>query len=94
MADEKELIRQLVEALDLEELTQGYRRRLLILDSQIRAFRELERAYSEKLVEMDEAITNLKGLHQINMRVLNIVNAPEKAGAKNETNFIRRFAQR
>lgn len=91
--DEKDLIRQLVKALDLDELTQGYRRRLLIFDSQIEGLRNLEKEYRQRLTDMDEAITNLKALYQINMRVLNIVNAPEKAGAKDETNFATRFTQ-
>ncbi len=69
---EKELISQLVEALDLDEFTEGYRRRLLILDSQIEALRKLEQTYRERLTDMDEAITNLVAVCKVCSR-LNIL---------------------
>jgi len=68
--------------------------RLLIIDSQIRSLRALEDEYRGVLNEVGELVAKLRGLYQINMRVLNIVKAPEKAGAKNETDFTRRFGQR
>ena len=76
MSNERDLISQLVKALDLDELTQGYRRRLLILDSQIEAFKQLRDEYLEVLADMREMVTQLRALYQINMRVLNVVNAP------------------
>ena len=38
MSDQQDIVKQLVQALDLDELTDGYRNRLLILDSQIEQF--------------------------------------------------------
>jgi len=95
MDEQKRILKLAAEiaCMDLQGLEDSYRNRLLILDGQIRAFRELEQAYNERLSEMQEAITNLKALYQINMRVLNIVNAPEKAGEQNETDFTTRFTQ-
>ena len=47
---EENLIRELVKALDLEELTDGYRRRLQIIDSQVEALNRLQDAYREGLI--------------------------------------------
>ena len=83
-----------IATMDLEGLQESYSRKLFILDSQIQAFRELEKEYRQRLADMEEAITNLKALYQINMRVLNIVNSPEKAGGNNNaSDFTRRFTQ-
>jgi hypothetical protein len=71
---------QVIASMGLVELEQGYRRRLQILDSQIEAFREMEQQYKAVLAEMEGAVTQLKALHQINMRVLNIVNNPTEVG--------------
>ena len=76
--DEKKLISQLVEALDLDEFTQGYRRRLIILDSQIEDLRRLEQAYRERLADIDKAISNLVAVCRVCSR-LNILCA--KTGA-------------
>ena len=70
--DEKKLINQLVEALDLEEFTEGYRRRLLILDSQIEAFRKLEQTYRDKLTDLDEMLVKFGAVCQVCSR-LNIL---------------------
>jgi hypothetical protein len=70
--DKEKLITALVEALDLDEFTEGYRRRLQIFDSQIEAFREIEKAYQQKLADMDEAINHLKAVCSICSR-LNIL---------------------
>ena len=82
MDDQKQILKLAAEIanMDLGELVQGCRQRLLILDSQIEAFRELEQTYRERLSEMDETIDSLKALYQINLQVLNIVNAPEETG--------------
>lgn len=87
----KELSSAIISIIDIELLAQGYRRRLLIMDSQIKALRELEDKYREVVVEMEKTVTNLQALYQINMRVLNIVNVPTKAGEENETDFVSRF---
>jgi hypothetical protein len=78
--NEKKLISQLVEALDLDEFTEGYRRRLQILDSQIEAFRKLEQTYRERLTDMDKAITNLVAVCKVCSR-LNILCLKNEADA-------------
>jgi hypothetical protein len=79
---------------DCDKCKMDCRNRLQILDSQIESFRALEQEYRSTLNEMSEVIIQLRALYQINMRVLNIVNAPDKAGEKtNETNFVTRFSQ-
>jgi hypothetical protein len=55
MDDKGNLITELVKALDLDELTEGYRRRLLILDSQIEALRQLENDLRDILVKFRTA---------------------------------------
>lgn len=71
---------------DCDKCKMDCRNYLRIIDSQIEEYRAT-------LNEMTEIITQLKALYQINMRVLNIVNAPDKAGESNETNFTARFTQ-
>lgn len=78
---------------DCDKCKMDCRDRLRIIDSQIESFRFLARGYRATLNEMSEVITQLRALYQINMRVLNILNAPEKAGESNETNFTARFTQ-
>jgi hypothetical protein len=80
MKKEIKELAQVVASMGLVELEQGYRRRLLILDSQIEAFRAMEQKYKKVLAEMEGAVTQLQALHQINMRLLNIVNSPTKVG--------------
>jgi len=87
------LIKQLVEALDLDKFTQGYRRRLLILDSQLEALRQEREALAEEREALRGEREKLAALYQINMRVLNIVNAPSRAGEPNATDFITRFTK-
>ncbi len=87
------LIKQLVEVLDLDEFTQGYRRRLLILDSQIEALRQEREALAKERKALRAEREQLGALDQVNMRVLNILNAPSKAGEINETDFITRFTK-
>lgn len=59
---EQNLIRELVKALDLDELTDGYRRRLQILDSQIEAFNGLGVEYRERLDELSNIIDNFRAI--------------------------------
>ena len=94
MSNKKQnIIRELVKALDLEALTDGYRRRLQILDSQIEALRQERKAFREERHKLRAEREQLHALYRINLRVLNIVNRPEKTGEINETDFITRFAK-
>ena len=52
-----------------------------------------EKEFGEQLARMDETIEQLRALYQINLRVLNIINAPAKVGEKDEADFITRFTQ-
>lgn len=63
---------------DFEE--QGCRQRLLILDSQIRALRQEREALAQERRKLRAEREKLHALYTINLRVLNIVNAPGKAG--------------
>ena len=65
---------------DCDACSQHCRDRLLILDSQIEALRQVEGEYRGTLAEMFKVLDQLRAVHSINMRVLNIV-AP-KAGEK------------
>ena len=68
-------------AADLcDHCTQDCRDRLRILDSQIEAHREIIRELDRKLATLEEGIDHLRALYKVNMRVLNIVNAPENNG--------------
>ena len=79
----KKEIRELSVAISLlviQELMQGCRRRLLIKDSQIEALKAERKALRKERVAFRAERVKLAALYQINMRVLNIVNAPAKAG--------------
>jgi hypothetical protein len=96
MADEKKIkeLALAIATMDLDELVEGWRRRLLIMDSQIEALRQEREALAEERRKLRAERIQLHALYQINMRVLNIVNAPgKKTGEDNETDFITRFTQ-
>ena len=65
---------------DCDKCPQDCRERLLILDSQIEALRQELGALAKERRELRAEREKLAALYQINMRVLNIVNAPGKAG--------------
>jgi len=69
-----------IATMDLHELVGGYRRCLLIFDSQIEAVRKEREALAQERRKLRAEREQLHALYQINMRVLNIVNAPGKAG--------------
>lgn len=74
----KALVTAVIAGLDLEESAQGYRRRLLIMDSQIEAHRKLMDELDRKLATFEKALDQFRGLFRINMKVLNLIGAPEK----------------
>ena len=78
---EENLIRELVKALELDELTDGYRRRLLILDSQIEALNKLQDDYREGLSEINNIINELKAVCKVCGR-LNILVGNRKENNK------------
>lgn len=89
---EQNIIRELVKALDLEELTDGYRRRLQILDSQIEALRQEREALAEERRKLRAEREQLHALYVINLRVLNIVNAPaSETGETYESDTLNRY---
>jgi hypothetical protein len=65
---------------DCDKCTQDCRARLLIFDSQIEGLRREREALARERRELRAEREKLAALYQINMRVLNIVNAPGKAG--------------
>jgi hypothetical protein len=65
---------------DCDKCPQDFRERLLIFDSQIEALRQEREALAKERRELRAEREKLAALYQINMRVLNIVNAPGKAG--------------
>ena len=83
MDDQKKILKLAAQiaCIDLESLQESYGRRLLIIDSQIQAFRELEKEYRQRLADMDEAINHLKAVCQVCSR-LNILCSP--IGTKEE----------
>ena len=93
--DQKQILRLAAEiaSMDLNELVEGHRRRLLIFDSQIEALRHEREAVAEERRKLRAEREQLHALYQVNLRVLNIVNRPEKIGENNETNFVTRFTQ-
>jgi regulator of replication initiation timing len=96
MKDEQKQILKLaaeIASTDLSELVEGHRRRLFILDSQIEALRQEREALTEERHKLRAEREQLHALYQVNLRVLNIVNRPEKTGENNETNFVTRFTQ-
>jgi hypothetical protein len=80
--EQKEILKLAAEiaCMDLTALEEGHRRRLLIMDSQIEALREEREALAEERRKLRAEREQLHALYKINMRVLNIVNAPGKAG--------------
>ena len=78
---------------DCDNCKMDCRHRLLIFDSQIEALRQERKALAQERSELRAEREKLTALYQINMRVLNIINAPGKAGEINETNFTARFTQ-
>lgn len=81
--DTEKLIRELVKALDLEGLVDGHRDRLLIVDTQIRAFNKLGVEYREKLTELNNVIDQLKAICTVCGR-LNILVGSYKGKGKQE----------
>jgi len=85
MADER-LTRDEFEKLiaevkgDCEKCSHDCRDRLRILDSQIEALRQERKALTREREALRAEREQLHALYQINLRVLNIVNAPSKAG--------------
>lgn len=72
-------------AADLcDQCTQDCRGRLQILDSQIEAHRDLMDDLDRKLATLERGINKLRSLYAINMRLLNLINAPEKEGGTAE----------
>jgi len=67
--------------------------RLLMLDSQIEALKQEREALAQEREALRAEREKLAALYQLNMRVLNIVNAPPEKVGKNETDFTRRFTQ-
>lgn len=83
-----------IATMDLDELVEGHRRRLLILDSQIEALRQEREALAKERRKLRVEREQLQALYQINMRVLNIVNSPDKAGEdrwQKENNHLNRY---
>jgi hypothetical protein len=66
--------------------SQDCRNRLQILDSQIEAFRNLEKEYRQRLADMDQAINHLKAVCQVCNR-LNILcsNVGTRQGTQNDS---------
>jgi hypothetical protein len=95
MDEQKQILKLAAEIanMDFNELVEGWRRRLLILDSQIEALRQERMALAEERQKLQGEREQLHALYHINLRVLNIVNRPEKTGEHNETDFIARFTQ-
>lgn len=74
----KKLVNVIIASLDFEELAQGYRRRLQILDSQIEALRQEREALADERRKLRAEREQLAALYQINMRILNLINSPVK----------------
>ena len=83
------LVKQLVEALDLDEFTEGYRRRLRILDSQIEAFDKLKESFEQKLVDMVEVINHLRTVcnacSRLNILCTNVGGERKAEGPQDDT---------
>jgi hypothetical protein len=82
MDEQKQILKLAAEiaCTDLAALEDEWRRRLLIMDSQIEALGREREALAEERRKLRAEREQLHALYQINMRVLNIVNAPGKAG--------------
>jgi len=72
-------------AADLcDHCSQDCRLRLAIMDSQIEALRTLIDEFGGKLATLESALDQFRALYQINMRFINLINAPgEEAGSVN-----------
>ena len=81
MGDSKEILKLAADIAnhDIEELLESYRRRILILDSQIDAFRDLENAFVKRLSLFDDLLTKFEADIQICGRL----NLLAIGGAKN-----------
>lgn len=75
MSEKDEIISQLVKCLDLDELSQGYRRRLLILDSQIEALRSIQNEMLGILGDMRQELDQFRRDRQICGRLNLLVDA-------------------
>jgi hypothetical protein len=93
MDEQKQILKMAADIanMDLEKLVTDHVSRMERLDHTIEVFHRLEQAFRDRLKDMDEAIDNLKALHQINMRVLNLINAPTKTGEPGEKRQIPNF---
>ena len=70
------------------------RDRLLIMDSLVEALRQEREALAEERRKLRAEREQLHALYVLNLRVLNIVNAPAQTGEKeNATDFTSRFTQ-
>jgi len=67
-----------IATMDLDELVEGHRRRLLILDSQIEALRQLETRLDERMTVLDDLAVKLGALVKIDSLVLRIIDTGEK----------------
>jgi len=99
MADDTRLSQDEFEALvndikgDCDKCKLDCRDRLQWMDSIVEALRQEREALAEERRKLRAERERLHALYTINLRVLNIVNAPGKAGEGNETDFITRFTQ-
>lgn len=90
----------LISLMEIQELTEGYRRRLLIMDSHLQALKAEREALRNETAALRTEIDRLASLYRINMQVLNIVNSPAKAGdgkwqkrGSPQSRMLKRFAQ-
>ena len=90
----------LISLMEIQELTEGYRRRLLIMDSHLQALKAEREALRNETAALRAEIDRLASLYRINLRVLNIVNAPAKPGDRKwrkkdstQSHMLKRFAQ-
>ena len=72
-------------AADLcDQCAQDCRGRLRIMDSQIEAHRALMNQLDQKLATLEQALTQFRGLYRINMKLINLINAPGEALTENK----------
>ena len=66
-------------AADLcDQCVQDCRFRLTILDGQIEALRKLVDEFGGKLATLEQALDQFRALYKINMKLINLINAPDK----------------
>jgi len=65
-----------IATMNLHELVEGHRRRLLILDSQIEALRQEREALAEERWKLQDERIQLHALYKINCGVLNLIGPP------------------